>query len=851
MRQTTDREYDSLMAYFANLPHLTFDRVAGEARGLPFCKPFLDVPQAVRQKIINDMNSHVSSISSMKRKRRYDLLDDLPPGQPSGMMSMGVLLEAIDKASGKLAYGRTKMDEWKRRLVFQRDRAAQQKTNSAWDLQRSSDERWHKNDPINASEGISNSWFLDQLLPEFDQTMPDAVVVRGMAGSGKSTILKYLILNNYETLKARNVVFSRFEMMKFWTRIKSSSKELFKDESRRYMALIHARDLLLHRFCHCSKAGSFVVSQSELAVRPVLRAVGDSNTDKAPPVAEEGETEFSRELDAFLAQYATEFKRYKGTSPDETELYEIRQAASVLATPGVDLLDTLDQLHDDQLHLVIFVLAKGKTLITIYDGIDAVRPEDILTRTEGGRELWEAACKVMRHYGTLGDYRSIFGRTPRLRRRSILVVRNNTLTELNRINQRWANDIVDLPAYDVSPIPVMPAAISAATTIISYIPEFRSDITNKVDHTHLASQLLRPFERTMKHIFQSIDEGHPDDQLKDLFDGNLRKLFRLIALTLEWTNKEMLAGRELDPEDFQVSTEQLLARMASQRGLDFLSRKSYRVVETLLVGGAGWFENAIALQPMQERASTEIITQMQSNKAHHGVLDNVLNYHSQEAPTSIDDHMFVEKIRYLQILRQGQVWDEIPQLISGNLGYRRDEEAQWDKLLFLMKTGFVVVDTDNFDGRFRFRTSERGKLALALLSNLGYVENVFHQTLFPKVMVEHLSDLRRSDTGNVRWAAHSVRNAFIFLTYFKCVEENQLSGKAVPQAFRLFNKIHQGLLREIQLMTSPNAESTAEPSASKSEIASLALAEISTLLDIWRKQRIIPQDYHRVPVAPA
>lgn len=817
-------DYNRLIEAFQNLPILDFSKDMATVNGLKFVFPRMSVPEAVRQEALSEVNSNSMSNSSTSPRSTYRRLDSLPPDEPSGMASIEVLLEAIEKASGKLEYGRTPLLEWEERLVFGDDEASITRSDH-WDIRKSTTDSWARGKPINASKGVANDWFRNELVAGVeDGRFPDGLVIHGAAGSGKSTLLKYLIQKNFSWLKEKRLVFSRFELLKFWQRIKDDPKTRFEREAQKYLAVIHARDLLVHRFCTFSSEDGFRVDLSP----------GVFPHDPAKPPKKK---KFNVELEIFLKECDAEFS-HQGCPTTQQTRDRIRDTVSRLINPQASLANALDELTLRCLHVMIFVLARGKKIVTVYDGLDAVRPEDVLSETKDGTALWECAREVMRLRNVLGSFDQVFDDAPRLIRHSILITRNNTLQGLVQLYEAWTDTVINLPKFQISSVAVLPAAISTARTAITHVPEFRN--RSRHDQQVLATLFLRPYVRAMGQIFRGVPGDGDIDRVEDLFDGNLRKLFRLISLSIRWTSQEMLSGDFLDPAEYQSSVDVLLRTLASPRGIDFLYRKSYRTVEVLLVGRIGWFENAVSYRGQQLPASHAIHVGIATNDGHHGVLDNVLNYAPAPPAKSIDDHMLIEKMRYLQVLKIPRTLSQLQSILSDQFGYpSSDEKVVWKKLLFLMKTGFLTVDVAaNDEGKFTIATSRRGKLALELVGNLGYIENIFHQSRFPQPLVGHIEDQHRS-ASTLNWSARSIRNAFIFLSYFKCLEGNPMSGRGVPPDYRELERVQAGLIRSIEAMTKPSLHQMEEDKRRSAEVARLAIQEIELTRSAWRKERLI------------
>ena len=164
----------------------------------------------------------------------------------------------------------------------------------------------------------------------------------------------------------------------------------------------------------------------------------------------------------------------------------------------------------------------------------------------------------------------------------------------------------------------------------------------------------------------------------------------------------------------------------------------------------------------------------------------------------------------------------------------------------MLKTNFLAADIHLAAGECTvwLKSTSKAKLCVnSLIGNLAYIEHVFHRTLFPSALVEHIEDRERE--GRTReWAIASIRNAYVFLTYFRHIEQNAANGVQIPRQHRLFEKVRDRVIKSLERMTAalerkddferdPNEHSRAFLDAE--EICTGALEEINRTHRAWIK----------------
>jgi hypothetical protein len=213
-------------------------------------------------------------------------------------------------------------------------------------------------------------------------------------------------------------------------------------------------------------------------------------------------------------------------------------------------------------------------------------------------------------------------------------------------------------------------------------------------------------------------------------------------------------------------------------------------------GGA--FENAVTATMADagdeifgrtERAGT-----LRINRSYSGFVDNIFNYHTDKHWDHPDLHCLLEKLRILQILSDGQerTAREIALAMESKFGYGFSGNDNGKTTLGILLYG-DFIDIQPVGGRVVFSIKDKARAVTnRLIERQVYLEHVFHKTLFPAQLVEHLRDVARHRDRDA-WIVSSIRNCFIFLTYLRFVEGNPASGKQVAGEYLIYPRIQVAL----------------------------------------------------------
>ncbi|OHC45156.1 MAG: hypothetical protein A2092_02680 [Rhodobacteraceae bacterium GWE1_64_9] len=623
--------------------------------------------------------------------------------------------------------------------------------------------------------------------------------------------MKYLITSHSKELKRKKLVVSRFEFMKFlkqWEKRGKTRNEALLN----YLSFIHARDLVLDRFFDlrdCSKYEmNFAFSKPARQAEEVSR-IAIAMRRLAPVVGVRDEDDFVKVIETVL------------------------HAASL---GNAELMRELKQQPPRLRVLLVGALWEDRTVVTVFDGLDSLDVHDALQ--ESDRWSWVkylvenraelSSPTELRLAGEVNDCDSI------------LVLRRNTAAQLEFEYNKVGRSLDFESVYTVAPVDGLAATLSvtqrAAKTIIAADPNAATRAEE------VTFDLMRVAQRTMIAISRNGATRVNAEILYNLFAGDLREQFRFLSVIFDWSVKEMLSLGYLDTEEyFDSSPLKLIHALASTRGNDFLARKSYRVVELLLNPEGGAFENAakVVVDASGMTGDGKPSITPVPNLAFSGHFDNVFNYLDHSKSETIDHHSFLKKLRAVQLLSEGDMsFSQFSSSMERTFGY--SPVGAKDVVLFLLQTEFASAHVVYRNGIYDILLSSTAKGALCIKSlvfNLAYLENVFHCTLFPSVLVSHVSDKERS-ISVTDWAAASIRNAFIFLSYFALIENNDAYGKPVPERYRLLSEMREKIIATVlRIVESRGTGDRIDVDSERIAVRSLEL--IKKTREQWRMARVL------------
>lgn|GEM_PF-2987796 len=730
------------------------------------------------------------------------------------------LFRGIRRAAEKSEFGKTTLERWHQTLIYSENNVKRLSSEKRFERIATTSTRYSDGIPINSSCSVANDWFTGTVIPEIlDERVPKhSRAVVGGPGCGKSTIFKYLLSENAELIDRQNVVFSRFEFLKFWRRWRDQ-RETKERALEDYMSFIHSRDLFLHHFFT-------LVDGCRFEPRWQFNS------------AEFRDAEL-RKLELAMKKHAPQF----GLADEGDLRMLVQETFAQAALSNANLIEWLAKRSTAERKLLIAALWQEDVhLVTIFDGLDSLRVEDAFKDSKE----WEAVDHIIRNRRYLSAPTELLDLGWLIKTDSIVVMRNNTADAMEARYASKGEPLEFQKYFHLNNIHGLAAMVSIVTRAADLIPDVAKQSEKQKDV--FVFNVMRVIQRTVLAIWRGHGPAVPSDLIYNFFDGNLRETFYFVARVMFWSVREMLKlGYLHDDEYFPAPTPKLVSALASTRGNDFLHRKSYRVVELLLFRKGEWFENQAFIldtdDPMMEDIG--VTKRIVGNARFYGEIDNIFNYTNDAHIANLDRHCMLEKIRIVQLCSQGSLsFRELEAALNREFGFVVSDL----KLLvrFLQKTDFLTSEVyRNPKIQFRYSATARGKLCVgSLINNLSYVEHVFHRTLIPKAIVELVDDLPRNE-NSLRWAAYSVRNAFILLAYFKALEMNPAKGVAASVQYRLFVKLQNNLMKSLVRMTRPGAgalgslERKGQTQRDAAWICETAVEQIEAVMRDWGKKNLL------------
>lgn len=739
----------------------------------------------------------------------------------SSSFPIQLLFESIRKAASKPEFGRTTIDEWRKILVFGEHRVKRNSAKKRFDWVYPSTKTYSEGIPINASREVANDWFVNYFIPSLldNKVQQHSLAAVGAPGCGKSTLFKYLLSGNADEIQRSRIVFSRFEFLKFWWRWRAARPSL-EEALKDYLSFIHSRDLFLAHFFRMVDGCRF-----ELKFQF------------------QREDKVNEELDR-LEQEVHKLGPMIGVPTTNIIKFLVTQTFSKAKLGNSELIEWLSEVPTLQRILLVGVLwPENGQLVTIFDGLDSLRIEDAFQDSPE----WKAVTHIIKNRRHLSAPTSLHDLGIARRSDSIVVMRNNTAAVMDAKHAGTESPLGFREYFHLTNVDGLSAMVSVVERATERVDELRA--LNERERAEFTFSIMKVIQRTFFSIWRGQGASVPSNLIYDFFDGNLRELFYFVSRIVLWTVKQMLRRSYLDSDEYiNASIRKLVMAISSERGTDFLLRKSYRIVELLLFKRGNWFENQAYIiktdDPMMEELGVK--KRIVGNRKFSGDIDNIFNYTNDETVDEFDSHCLLEKIRIVQLCEtEPLTFTELRGRMERELGFIVPELQLL--LRFLLKTDFIAarVQKRRHGVEFRFSATARGRLCVAsLISNLSYVEHVFHRTLLPEVLTHCVNDLPRYQ-HTLQWAAHSVRNAFILLAYFRALEEHRANGKAVPSQFHLFPELKKKLLRSLERMTRPGAppqgalEQSNQSQVDAAWICKTAVNEIEAVLRDWEDRDLI------------
>lgn len=747
------------------------------------------------------------------------------PDRTERFSSLKEVRKLLAHGVSKLEYGKTSREEWERHFRFA-DEEIRRTGHGRLEVRLrpvpKPPERPAVNDDeddvgpadpnyVNTTRERAQQWFMEDLLPGLE---PGAAVhLLGEPGAGKSTLLKYLININGPALAAEGVVFSRFEFLKFAKRWADEDKRIER-ALEEYISFILLRDIIrTQAYVHledCSLSritiGPFAPAQLRNTIES---AIGRSGT-----------------LDPASDRLIDSVEQVIRASCDKTKL-RVR---------------LLRQVPHQVRALLVSHFADRLRLVLVMDGLDCVSLEDV---TLNGRRskmmgLINKRSAKLTTFTILEGSGSFDVEVPCA---TIFVMRENTFYFYRHENLDIRRGLAN--RFYVKEIDTQLAMYNA---IVRAVDLWATE--NGADEAERDRQKLMLWKVTriaMRAISRSLRLRSSDGTLVDLFGGNIRTAFAFLERLLHWFLEDAVRF-ELLRANRDVPLREVVALMAGDEGYHLIRRRRYRIMEVLLFGRERWFENAVILNTGQRRfgelPGPEAGPSLKDNGKFSGFVDNIFNYHVARHAGFPNDHRLLEKLRILQLLDGLYLTEtEAQERLEDRLGF--ESHSIEDTLTVLARAQMIEVHVGR-DNQPRFTTSKRGRIiALHLFKSMSYLEHTFHRTRFPRQLIGSVHDFVRS-RGVERWAYLSIRNAFIYLTYIKYLENHPECRKRTPGDMRITSDLQESLIETLDRILASNKASW-RPGRARDErsearwrlLAIRAERLIENLVSDWTRQGLI------------
>lgn len=531
------------------------------------------------------------------------------------------LRDAVHSAAEKLRFGQTTLREWSELVLFSGDRLYRKRPHSKI---RSSEKFWNSSAPINQSKEVFEDWFLGYFLNTIISGGGErhSQAITGGAGSGKSTLIKFAMSQYASELDYQNIVLSRFEFLKFleW----HDDEEDISRALRNYLSFIHTRDLVLAHFFQFEDGCAFKMRAQFL---------NDSTLVDEIRI-------LSNEIYLKAASFGFAHER-------ERLQFLLSEAVSKACQSNHALIDFIRKMDFRERALLMFGLWQEKTVVTVFDGLDALNVEDAFQDT---RE-WKAIKHIVSMRKGLCRPTLFAEQGIAVKADSLIIMRKNTLALLKSKLREEQIKLNISRVHQVENVNAQTAIVAIANRACRYIPSL-NDVDDKI-RAEFVVNVVTLVQRTLLAISRGHGPRVGSSLVFGVFDGNLRDLFRFVSRVIHHSINDMLS-MSLLPREAIFRDVATLAKMAVDVGNQYLTSKSYQIVEIFLYNGTR-FENALlsAGSKSAEFSSGATGPTVHRNEAFSGWVDNLFSYHITGSVAKLDDHPLIEKIRVLQSLRDG------------------------------------------------------------------------------------------------------------------------------------------------------------------------------------------------------
>lgn len=681
---------------------------------------------------------------------------------------------------------------------------------------------------LNASRNHLSDWFIDELVASaLEPTRETAWFITGRPGSGKSTVFKYLLNLHRGALKSYKICASRFEFSKYHRDHFTSLKPTDVARTlKAYLGYILLRDLIL----------TFAYNHDKTA------GISRSSSDLFPN-------------DASVFKFLEINQRILPATSDVSDIAE--RIIDAIGRERFDfhqlkLIDGLDCLSIARKLIEIL----GVTPIVFFDGLDAVSLSARKFDTISFRIL-EVLLQNFAFPAARDAESEEFGARERIplnitiKVRPLFILRERTFADMFETPYRRISTSGRYAHRRLKPLHHNILIANAVNRgVVGYYGSAETP-QDRANQQSVSSVLIKIIQLTMRDFQEEIGLDQSSNiALLDIFDGDIRDLFELAqevaALILE-------DGRlQWDHGNRETQVALALRFLKSDSAKAILKRRAYRMVEFLLTKRTGIYSNKLRrhiASVHDERQSTRL----RKDGDCKSDIDNIFNYHVTTHSAHGDAHCLLEKLRIVQCATgRPRTSSELATEVANKVGYLIPQERRDELISLLEHTGFLRGEIAA-DGDERFIITPRGVLAKDyFVRNQNYLEHIFHRTLFPTALVEHIADVPRVQNAD-RWTLQSIRNAFIFLAYVNYVEGNKAGSMYVPKDLRIFASMQAALIESTtailergshefdaeEEVVKRTGRSRKELNFRETRIGVLALQEINHAIERWKDAKLV------------
>jgi hypothetical protein len=670
---------------------------------------------------------------------------------------------------------------------------------------------------VNWSREASLSWFRN-LIDKIPSKTVDGVLLFGNPGTGKSTLLKYLIQRTRLESSEKGILFSRFETAKFleWLPVNTPQNEVFFASLTHYLHALLLRDVIFNEAGTTESDGNF-------KIRAGAKRFGSV-----------------RELEKFVSSALT----FPARASQDDELKALQILISVCIDREFELREVLKIPPTVLAYLARSAIGHRK-IVFVFDGLDLLQPND--ERIESEKYFLFLFLMDQFKIGGPADYPSLKDVIPSLAL-PIIVMRSQTYQDWVRRKERQGRTPTDVKRPEIELRSVAPPAFDVA--VYKLIPRDKAELDIGQYKRRAMLAISRVVDAAEEVIMTRDLRRVPDLDLLAIFEGNLREQFRFVRGLLSWMREDGVLGNADDTlRDFitHLETADLVGKLEQLR---------YRLFDLLLRFNRPYFQNLTVVTLSKDKQHYRLVRSTE----HDGFVDNLFNYSfiaPHAGPTS--NHCLILKIRILQFLDAVFLRKEFSDVdVAGTpdarasgaaiieflkqFGYSGSSLVHVEEALTLLRYGGFVRERFNFGdaaidvefGNRVYSITPKGQFSVrVMIFNTGYLEHCFHRTLLPKKILPSLRNIPREDSI-LQWSKNSITNYFVVLSYLRYVESN--TPDAVLKEYSLYEPMRLAICRSVEHMCRAPQRRTM---GSDDQIPQLALAEIKRLLELWAQNDVL------------